>query len=443
LRETLKSLSIFSAMLLLLLLISSGCDVNIPGCGKRSLPFFKKVSAPPQAPSETAAPQAGTGGLEVQLSGSAPQAQVPTAVTSAPPQTTKVPVSTTPVPKEMSVTSAPPTKAPTASPTPTATPWEVERIAYTTLEKGKPTLWSMSTDGTSRERLTPVGTGCWFPLWSPNGKTLAFLSDMKGGTLNLFIQEKGSKEVRQLTELTDMTLPKSKGMKAPFSWSPKSDEVVYCYKHQVWKVNLMTGIHQTLAELDRANLVEAVEWAPRRENKFVAFLAKKGEAFYALTVVNPRLLDSLVLSEINTKVRDISWTSDARNVAYLKDDNEVLTSSPETSSPKMILNHACEELAPFLSYSPQEGSGTLMVLAKKTSGEGYRVATMEKASTGPTDTGTLKYLTDPGVDGATWSPDGANIAYTQSVELWVMDVNGANKKRLAATGILYPQWSKK
>ena len=49
-------------MLLLLLLISSGCDVNIPGCGKRSLPFFKKitpiVAAPQPAPSSPVNPVA-------------------------------------------------------------------------------------------------------------------------------------------------------------------------------------------------------------------------------------------------------------------------------------------------------------------------------------------------------------------------------------------------
>jgi Tol biopolymer transport system component len=343
----------------------------------------------------------------------------------------------------MSITSAPPPQAPTTPAPPTATPYEAERIAYTSMDKGKPSLWTMSTDGKDRLRLTAGGTGSWFPLWSPNGKSLAFLSDMSDGNMNLFVHEKGGKGVRQLTQFQDMTLPKSGSLKPPFSWSPKSDEIAFIYRTQIWKVHVGSGVSRTLAQVDPLYLPEALEWAPHRENKYLAFLTKRGELFYALTLVNPRLLDQIHLAEVNSALRDISWSPDARRVAYLSDKASVFTASPETSIPKMITSNACYEMAPYLAYSPVEGTPKLLLLAREEKGEGFRVALLEKDSTSPTDTGTLKYLTEPGVESATWSPDASKIAFTSSGELWVMEANGTNKRRLAATGILSPSWSKK
>ncbi len=335
---------------------------------------------------------------------------------------------------------------PTATGTPTATPTpqEVEKIAYTTLEGGKPTIWTMNTDGTDRNRLTPIGTGSWFPLWSPNGKRLAFLSDMKDGKVNLFMFQKDGAGLQSLTAFDDMPLPAPAHLKPPFSWSPQSDEIAFCYHNQVWKVNVETLDVQTLSTEDPAYTVSAVEWAPHRANKYVAYLVAQGDNFDSLKLVNPRLKDLLTLVSTDQPMVDISWTSDARDVAYLVGSNLLLSASPQTSLPKLLLNHACPALGPLVSYSPSESSSVLMLLAKEfDSDQGYRVALLDKASSGPKDTGTLKFLSEPGVDDAAWSPDGSKIAYVLSGDLWVMDVTGQNAHRIALIGVQSPAWSKK
>jgi Tol biopolymer transport system component len=422
-------------MLLFLLLISSGCNVNIPGCGRRSLPFFKPVNS--ASPSQSSVVPSSPA-----MPGSAPNAnQAPAPAVKAP-----APQPTLENSIEMSVSK--PKVVPTATliPTPTATPVDVEKIAYTTLEGGKPTLWVMNPNGTDRIRLTPPGTGSWYPLWSPSGKLLAFLSDMNDGKLNLFVMKKGDKDFQQLTHLDDLTLTNPKGLKAPFSWSPKSDEIAYIYHNQIGKTDLATDSQVTLANFDVAYSISAIEWAPHRDNKYIAFLVKKGADFFSVMLVNPRLKDQLDLADTTDPLADLSWASDASKVAYLSTRNIVYTASAETSLPKKVISNASPEMGPLLSYSPVESTAPLLLtLAKKDpTDDGYRVAWVEKASAADNDPGSLKFLTEPGVVDAIWSPDGSKIAYVTEGELWVMDaLTGANKTRIAATGIQYPSWSKK
>ena len=424
-------------MLLFLLLISSGCDVTIPYFGKRSLPFFKKVVPPPIATPVPIVPPTGN-----PATSTLPKPTIPPAVSpKEPSQQPTLEIST-----EMSISKpkAPPTL--TFTPTVTATPMEVEKIAYTSVEKGKATLWTMNTDGTGRTRLTAVGTNSWYPLWSPNGKVLAFLSDMTEGKINIYTMKKGATEATQVTFVSDMTLENPKGLKPPFSWSPRSDEISYAYHSQVWKVDLTTLTPQTLADIDPHYLVSGIEWAPHRDNKYVAFLTKKGINFFSLNLINPRLLDQLKLVDSAVPLSDISWSPDARKIAYISNKDSIYTASAETSLPKLIIWGASPEIGPLLSYSPIESTAPqLMILAKKSLTDiGYCVALVDKLSSGDQDAGTLKYLTEPGVENAIWSPDGFKIAYILNGDLWIMDAStGKNKVKIASTGIQSPNWSKK
>jgi len=425
-------------MLLVLLLISSGCVVNIPGCGKRSLPFFKKVGDLSQfAPPASA--------LQPSTANSAPAS--PGASVAKPPA---APATTAVHPQDQSAMEIPvaPLSSPKVAlaPTATATPQDIEQIAYTLVENNKPALWSMNTDGTNPIRLTSPEASAFYPLWSPSGKLLAFLSDQVDGKLNLFVLKKGSTVPQQLTFYDDMTPPDPGGLKPPYTWSPKSDELAYLYHGQVWKVTIDSQTTVSLyTPIYPSYSITDIQWAPYRDNRPIAFLLKKGEASFALWLVNPRLLDQLKLVDIPSATQDISWSSDARVVAYLYNSNFIYTASPETSIPQPLILNASPELGPLIRYSPAEtGTSPLLVLAKKDLSENaYRVALVDLPSKDQTDTGKLKYLTEPGVTNAIWSPDGGKIAYLQSGDLWTMDASGSNKTKISISGIQYPDWSKK
>jgi hypothetical protein len=419
-------------MLLVLLLISSGCVVNIPGCGKRTLPFFKKVSefSTVYSPMVNSLPLT----TSTTMGSKSPS---PQSIVSIHPQDQGS--------MEIPLVSSGTSKL-SFTPTATATPQDVEQFAYTLLENQKPTLWCMNTDGTNSARLTSLGTSSFYPSWSPSGKFLAFLSDQIDGKLNLFVLEKGAKTPQQLTFYDDMTIPDSLSLKPPFTWSPKSDEIAYIYHGQVWKVSTETQTTVSLyTPAYTSYSITDIQWAPYRDNRPIAFLLKKGEQSFSLWLVNPRLLDKLKLVDVNYSTQDISWSSDAQEVAYLYNSNYIFTASPETSIPQPLILNASPELGPIIRYSPSEtGSSPLLVLAKKDPSEdNYRVALVDQPSKDQTDTGKLNYLTEPGVTNAIWSPDGDKIAYIQSGDLWTMDVSGLNKTKISIAGVQFPDWSKK
>lgn len=240
-----------------------------------------------------------------------------------------------------------------------------------------------------------------------------------------------------------MPLPPAGHLKQPFSWSPKSDEIAFCYKSQVWKINLNNHNMITLVTEDPSYRVAELEWAPRFDNKYVAYSVEQGVKYCELSLINPRLNDKLNLAA-NVPIMDLSWSPDARQVAYLVKPNMVYTASAQESLPKLILNNASPDMGPMIAYSPVEGSSSILFLAKQNdTDKGYRVALLDKKSSGATDPGSLKFLTEPGVEDALWSPDGNKIAYLKSGELWIMDSSGSNKNRVTMIGLQYPCWSKK
>jgi len=401
-------------MLMLLLLISTGCDLNIPGCGKRSFPSF--------------APVVQNTVLTNNLSTNSNPLPKPATNPQNPPN----------ISSDSKVSVIPMT-------TPTPVPMDIEEIAYTTIEEGQPTLWTMNTDGTERNRLTSIGTSSWHPLWSPNGKILAFLYTTNAGKVNLYIVQKGSTQLTQLTNWEDMGKPDSSLLQAPFSWSPKSDQLAYIYKNQVWTVALDTQDQSTLVNVDPAFTIISVSWAPHRENKYIAYTVRRGLNYSSVFLVNPRLKDQLNLVDSRKLIPAITWTSGAEELAYLLDKNAVYTTTVEDTTSKPVIVDASPDLAPYVSFSPVESSTKLMLLAKETTDDtGYRVAIVDQPAKTDQETGKLKYLTPAGVDSAVWSPDGTKIAYVISGELWIMDsISGLNKTRIALSGIQSPDWSKK
>jgi dipeptidyl aminopeptidase/acylaminoacyl peptidase len=79
-------------------------------------------------------------------------------------------------------------------------------------------LWIVDTDGSRVRELTTGDRDDSSPVWSPDGKRIAFLSD-RDGTAQLFVMYVDTKEVAQLTHLEQ----------APtgFKWSPDSKQIAF------------------------------------------------------------------------------------------------------------------------------------------------------------------------------------------------------------------------
>ncbi|HEX4948235.1 MAG TPA: DPP IV N-terminal domain-containing protein, partial [Blastocatellia bacterium] len=79
-------------------------------------------------------------------------------------------------------------------------------------------LWVVETDGSRVRELTTGDRDDAAPVWSPDGKRIAFLSD-RDGTAQLFVMYVDTKEVAQLTHLEQAP--------SNIKWSPDSKQIAF------------------------------------------------------------------------------------------------------------------------------------------------------------------------------------------------------------------------
>lgn len=112
-------------------------------------------------------------------------------------------------------------------------------------------LWVMPVGGTPRRLMSDPALDTE-PVWSPDGRSLAYSSD-RGGSMNIWIRDLQSGTDRQLTRLTSAAMHPS--------WSPRGDQVAFSDSDgQLHVVDVKSGVvrkvHEHLNDPGRAS------WSP-------------------------------------------------------------------------------------------------------------------------------------------------------------------------------------
>ena len=78
----------------------------------------------------------------------------------------------------------------------------------------------MDPDGSNIQRLTTTktGTGSWQPVWSPDGRRIAFGSDRDGNN-EIYVMDADSSNIRRLTHTSDKE-------RTP-AWSPDCKQIAF------------------------------------------------------------------------------------------------------------------------------------------------------------------------------------------------------------------------
>ena len=93
-------------------------------------------------------------------------------------------------------------------------------------------IWVMNSDGTDARALFTGPQWEFLPEWSPDGKTIAFLSASKGAPAagsnwNIYLMDADGSDVRELTEFPDPLISEQGTWANGLEWSPDSKKLAY------------------------------------------------------------------------------------------------------------------------------------------------------------------------------------------------------------------------
>ncbi len=157
------------------------------------------------------------------------------------------------------------------------------RLAYVTYKGGAPEIWGQRKKDGPHEKLYPVsGAGGMLtsPVWSPDGKRLAFVQGDRRGNSDIMVLDLSSLRARRLTD--------SNGINTEPCWNPNGNQLAFTSDREGGpQVFLMQDDGSNLRRLTGEGLYNASPaWSPngamlayvsRFEGKFDLFVYKLGE----------------------------------------------------------------------------------------------------------------------------------------------------------------------
>ena len=239
-----------------------------------------------------------------------------------------------------------------------------KRLAWVSDRSGSPQIWVMGADGRNASQLTTEGTNV-IPAWSPDGKRLTFTSD-RSGVPEIWVMGDDGSQQKQLTKTT------ATGISGPFATLVVHETVFF-------------GLHSTGAGI----INHFASWSPDRHQ--IAFCSSRNGS-YAI------------------------WAMDAAGGRLAQLTTSLGSSFPYANAP---------------AWSPN--SNKIVFWSGRDLGPG-QIWVMDD------DGSHRKQLTDQlghiNCDEPTWSADGSKIMFasnrpgSKGIGIWVMDADGTHQRIL-------------
>jgi Tol biopolymer transport system component len=298
------------------------------------------------------------------------------------------------------------------------------RIAFLNKRDGGKEIYVVSADGRGQRRLARDATFFATPGWSPDGRTLAF-EGVRDGTTGVYsVNADGSGQRR---------LARNGGAPA---WSPDGQKIAFFSASKIYVMNADGSEHQALTK-QIVGRNRSLAWSP--DGRKLAFLRGRGcnDFTFSLYVVRS---DGSGLRDLTSKLgalncgggspaSDPAWSPDGRKLAFVRLNagfgEPIYVVKADGSGLRRLTRSSALDANPTWSpdgrklvfVSDRDGNSEVYVM--NANGKGQRNLTRNPA-----------HDADPA-----WSPDGQKIAFASNRDgkygIYVMNADGSGQRRLA------------
>jgi len=254
-------------------------------------------------------------------------------------------------------------------------------------------IWVMDADGKNEKRLTDSGQD-WFPVWSPDGREIAFPSwvndpNLQGDMGDIYVINADGSNAKQITSGT--------GNDMHVSWSPDGNKL---------------ALFRQIRDQNGKNKSEAI-YVMNVDGSNAKKLTEEDPLFFA---------------------RYPKWAPDGEKIVFYRyvqgKANQVWVMNADGSDRKMLNNWGW-----YPAWSPN-GRKIAFVSGR----DAWNAWKSTDIYVMDTDGGNVEILTKPdswSESYPTWSPDGTKIAFSSNrngnYEIYVMNADGSNALQLTNT----------
>ncbi len=181
-------------------------------------------------------------------------------------------------------------------------------IVFSSNRKGNDDIYLLRTGDKEMIRLTKDMGNNTYPLWSPNGDYIAFLSD-RDGRLDLYVMDADGRNPRNLSSNDDDIM-------GPFNWSPDSTQIAFGSTYddssrEIYVVDVRSG--ELTALTDNGIFEDQPTWSP--DGSHIAYKSSDQQG-NGLSIVKLQTGQTVQLLENEPWIFYMDWSPDGNWIAF-------------------------------------------------------------------------------------------------------------------------------